>query len=282
MQQARCLNEHFAALQGVGPPDKEQRGLAVESQGSSGLLAVQRAKMAQVYAAGNNGHALARDAVNARKLVALVGGGDSDAVHAADDAPFVFNAQRRFHLFRPRLLFQPRQRVEHRHMRNIPGFGKLHARHAGKPVMAVNQVIVVLLARGELLHPAHKFGDMLEEVIFRQPGDGASFDVNNARVFAKWEDAGSGGVSPAGKNIDNQTMFAKFAGQFSNVNVHASGFGTLAERRQRRGMQAEHRYSKAHSSPRFHRLGRRCAANVPHFLLWRAASGSACHEHCLC
>src|SRR5579875_408287 len=189
----------------------------------AGLLTITGRETLQIDTAGNHLDLSGGRATVADHLRALVEGGSDDAVGLLDQLAFHFQAQSRFGLRRIGQLFEMGQGVEHRKMRHAPAAGKLLTGHAGEPVVAVQKVIGPAFVSGKILNLARKGWQILIEIVFVDGSNRPGLDMDHAHAWSKLDNFGLSGLRTASENVNGAVGAAQFAGQFADIDIHASG-----------------------------------------------------------
>src|SRR6476469_1368783 len=115
-----------------------------------------------------------------------------------------------------------RKRMEHREVRHLPALRELQPNHAREPVMTMHKIIAYLFAAGKALDLARHGWHILREFVF---GDGCSrtgVNVDDTHTRSQGYDGRLIGLCAAGKDINGYMQAAQLAGQFTDIDVHAT------------------------------------------------------------
>src|SRR5262249_32308744 len=160
----------------------------------------------EVHTAGDDTQLVRRQPIEPAQRLALVLRRDGDAVHARGDAALLLDAsQGSWSQLRPAavlLSLQAFDRMEHGDVRYVPEGGQPHAGDRRKPIMTVDDIVVVLAPLGKAHHATCEVVDVGIELGWGEGKRRARGDVNQSYSFGKLLHRGQVGVRASGEDIN--------------------------------------------------------------------------------
>src|SRR5262249_23880425 len=161
--------------------------------------------------------------------------------------------------------------MEHGDVRYVPAGGQPHASDRREPIMAVDEIVVVLAPLSKARHAACEVLDVGIELGWGEGNGRARGDVNQSYSCGNLLHRGQVGVGASSEDVNVHTAAAKLARQLPYIDVHAARVARASEARQRRGMEARIAHPKPHGrtpplGPSRRAPWQRCAAPDPHWI----------------
>ena len=198
------------------------------------------AELLQVHAERDHGYARPGNPEHLPQQLPLMLCGRDDAVDRVHQPALRLQPLGRLALGGAGAQLHLAQGVEHRQVRHAPPGRQPLARDHGQPVVRVHQVVAQPLASPERLHPGGELCRQRDHLLVLELLGGTGRNMHQPGAGAQLDDLGRRRVVSPREHVGGDAVAAELRRDAADIVIHPAGLAA-AERRQRRGVEREHR-----------------------------------------